>query len=241
MPSPAKLCIFGDSHIGCLKFALKDKLVTPPKDISVEFWGASGPLFRDLNHVDGKIVPTSAALPSVLVINGNGQETLDPANYDAILFMAARTRSLNIFEPELHRMQQPDGYLSNAVFEQNCADWLRSQRLYIATKDFAQNSDCKIFIAPTTFLTQGAPEAKPQYLGSKITNAEGVDRIWSTLEKIAAEDNIALLRQPPETCGDGATSKPEYNRTNVDGTTDVTHRSPDYGALILERLFQELR
>ncbi|MFC6584900.1 hypothetical protein [Sulfitobacter aestuariivivens] len=182
------------------------------------------------------MVPSDEALPSVLAVNDAGRPALDPDDFDVILFMGARIRSLNIFEPELRRFQQPEAFTSQAVFAQTCADWLRRQRFYGVARAFAKTTGCDILVAPSTFLAEGsAPQKGPEYTLAQKPNREGVDRIWTALEQAAAEDGITLIRQPPETCGDGCTSKPEYSRRAADDTIDPVHRNPAYGALILER------
>ena len=137
MPSPRKrksLCIFGDSQIGCIKLALTQKQYSTRRLIDFEFWGADGPRFRGLNLKDGKLVPRPEDLKTVQMVNGNGKDVLDPADFDVILFMGVRIRAINFFKPHLHRMQQADGYLSSAAFAQCCKDWLPRQRFYRAAK-----------------------------------------------------------------------------------------------------------
>ncbi|MCP5071976.1 MAG: hypothetical protein GY947_01610 [Rhodobacteraceae bacterium] len=242
MPSPRKrktLCIFGDSQIGCIKLALTQKLFTTRKHLDFEFWGADGPRFRGLDLVDDRLVPRPAVLKTVQMVNGNSHDVLDPADFDAILFMGVRIRTLDFFEPHLHRMQAGEP-ISEAVFQAASDDWLPRHRFYRAAKAFAAKGRAKIVLAPGSFPTLGFESLlAPEYAKARDAVADQRGTIWAQLKKTAACDGIILLPQPEETVSSGCMTKEEYGRVNVaSAELDPSHRNPQYGALLLERVVE---
>ena len=238
MPSPSKrknLCIFGDSHIGCVKNALTQKIFKSRRALDFEFWGADGPRFRGLDLEGSTIVPRAEVLETVRLVNGKGRDILDPADFDAILFMGARIRTHEFFEPHLHRMQQVDGYLSDAVFRQNCEDWLPKNRFYRAAKAMAAVGHGRIFFAPTTFLTEGF-EAQITKGCQDAVQASAGDRqkIWAELIRVAANDGIDLMPQSEETIANGCMTKRTYSNVLSNGEFDPVHRNPEYAAILLK-------
>ena len=235
--SPKKLCIFGDSHIGCMKIALTEGIFTTRHALDFEFWGADGPRFRALDLVGSTVVPRPEVLKTVLMVNGKGKEVLDPVEFDAILFMAARVRSQDLFTPLLHRMQQADGFISNAVFRQICQDWLPRNRGYRTAKAMAATKTANIFLAPTTFTTEGFEnQLSDKQRGAFSALPQDRDRIWQELTRIAADDGITLIPQPEETVVNGCMTRKEYANTLTTGGIDPVHRNPKYAALLLGKV-----
>jgi len=244
MPSPSKrktLCIFGDSHIGCMKTALTEKKFTTRRALDFEFWGADGPRFRGLDLVGTTLVPRPDVVETVLMVNGKGKAILDPADFNAILYMAARTRIQEFFPAMLHQMQQADGFMSRAVFEQTCRDWLPKHRFYRAAKAMAKTGTAKIYLAPTSFLSEGS---EAMVVGDKTgalkASPEQRQEIWDELVRVAAEDDITLIPQPEETVINGCMSRKEYAAVLSDGQVDPVHRNADYAALLLKNLVDRI-
>lgn len=241
MPSPNSrktLCVFGDSHIGCMKMALTEKKFTTQHALDFEFWGADGPRFRSLDLVGSTLVPRLDAIETVRMVNGKGKDILDPRDFEAILFMAARTRVQEFFPGLLHRMKQADGFITQAVFRQICHDWLTKHRFYRAAKAMAETGSAQIFLAPTSFLTEGADIGG--HSGALQAGSADRKKIWDELVRVAAGDGIILIPQPEETVVNGCMSRKEYAAIIADGRYDPVHRNSDYAALLFEALIAEM-
>lgn len=241
MPSANKrktICIFGNSHIACLKHALNQKLYATRKAIDFEFWGAAGKRFFKLDFVNGKIVPRNErVLSTVLAVNGMGKKVLDPSDYHAILFMGVGITPVKLFAPQLERIRTSKGVLSQAVFSHLCQDWLASHAFYRIARNIAQSSETRIFLAPSSFPCEIAARfRKGRYAGARKASIQEIDKIWLELETIAKRDGITLIRQPMETMSKGIMGSKAFCRVDVDGELSLSHNNPQYGALILKQL-----
>ncbi|GEM_PF-310617 len=238
MPLPAKplrLCVFGDSHIGCIKQAVTAGMVKDSKKVDVEFWGADGPQFRGLDLVDQTLVPRRGAKAKVELVNGRGRAVLDPKDFDAVLFVGVRIRTFEFFAPNLHLLGQPDGFLSDAVLFRACQGWLTRHRFYRAAKAFAESQSAQIFLTPCSFPTEGfrALQTAGFDLAAKATKKTR-DRFWHHLTGIAAKDGITLIPQPEKSVVGGCTTGAAFAIEDAVKLNDPVHRNPVYGAEILQ-------
>lgn len=243
MPSPAKktrLCVFGDSHIGAVKRALNDGLFDPGTSLEIEFWGADGPRFRMLDLIDGRIVPREGIEETIRTINGQGREVLDPADFDAVLFTAVRIRAVELFQPMLERSHRPDGYLSRAVFDQTCADWLRKNKYYRMAQAFAE-TDCHVLMSIASFPSERMmSQDGKDYSAIETADPAISDRIWNALVTAALDDDITLIPQPADTITANCFSRAEYDMAGAEEAEDFVHRGPLYGAMLLAAAAAEL-
>jgi hypothetical protein len=227
--------------MGCIKNALNAGLVKTRKNVEFEFWGADGPRFRELDLENGILVPRPGAVATVKLVNGQGRDVLDPGSFDAILFMSVRLRAFEFFAPHLHRMQQSGEFLSSAVLERACSDWITPRRFYLVARSFAAAGKAGIAIAPCSFPTEGFPNLlPPEYSDAVKAGKAQRAELWHRLTRIAAADRIALIPQPDATVTNGCLTHKHFAVEDAVNKNDPVHRSPGYGALILKAAIDAL-
>ena len=230
------MCLFGDSHLACLKLALNEGLVdTDGWDI--EFWGADGPRFRKLSLADGRIHARPGARDRVAQINRAGRRSIGPGDFDAVLFMGVRLRTLELFAPRLHRARQPGGHGSRAACIAEAVDWMTPKRCYRYAASFAASGQTRVLMAPATFPTQGiGPDPLTDWPMARLATAPDRAAIWADLVAVAADDGITLLPQPDRTVVDGVFTRPDHAVAGAADLGDAVHRNGVYGALLLGRV-----
>jgi len=243
MPSPSEpsLCIYGDSHLASLKLALDQGLVETG-DLKIEFWGADGPLFREIDLIDGRARPrTEAAMERVKLVNGNGRTELAPDDFSAFLFAGGRLRNHEFTAPMLCRMNDETGFLSQAVRQKALHRWLNGRRSYRIARTFAASGRCTVFFAPAPFLNEtAASEAEIAGHVDPRTTPEQRAAIWDEIEAAMAADGVRLIRQPEETVTKGALTKAEYATERARERRDAVHMNGAYGALVLRQVIDDL-
>ncbi|MFT6457038.1 hypothetical protein [Pseudophaeobacter arcticus] len=235
-----RFCVFGDSHIACVKHALDEGLLDL-KGIELEFWGAPGPQFRDLHLEEGRLVGTSAAARDSLArINPARSAALDPQDFDGFLFIGCRLRSSEFLVPLLASQPGSLGYLSQAVRDLMLPRWLEGCRWYRAAREFAKQRP--VFFSPAGFLNDGivSEDEVARTVNIEATQAER-DVIWDQIAKAMEEDKIQLIRQPEDTVTRGGLTRAAFATSLGDQGDDSVHKNGAYGALILNQALGALR
>lgn len=244
MPLPSerlRLCIFGDSHIACLRHALKGR-TQAALAAETEFWGTVGRRFRKINLQDGALVPEDETTANrFAAVNANGRRLLRPADFDAILFMGARTRVNMIFAEFLHRARHPNLFLSTGVRREIIRAHLVDQRAYGFAQAFAAQGRARIFFAPVSFPTAGI---STEFLDRCPDAAQGTAAeraaIWALFREVMAEDGITLLPQAERSVTGGCFTRAAYATRHAAERGDSTHKNGAYGRLVLGSLTRAL-
>ncbi len=235
-----RFCVFGDSHIACVKHAQDEGLVQL-EGIELEFWGAPGPQFRDLHLQDGCLVGSSQAVRDSLArINPKRSAGLAPQEFDGFLFIGCRLRITEFLVPLLQSPLGGRGYVTAAVRDLMLERWLEGCRWYRAAREFAKERP--VFFSPAGFLNDGIL-TEEEVARSINTEASETARtaLWDQIDAAMARDNIRLLRQPEETVTRGALTARAYATTLGGQADDAVHKNGAYGALILNQALTELR
>ncbi len=235
-----QFCVFGDSHIACVKHALDEDLLDL-KDVTLEFWGAPGPQFRDLHFEGGRLMARSeVARDSLAKINPARVEGLGPEDFDGFLFIGCRLRASEFLLPLLGSLPGSSGYLSSAVRRLMLSRWLEGCRWYRAAREFAKLRP--VFFSPAGFLNDGivSEDEVARTINTEATEAER-KAIWDRVALAMQQDNIHLIRQPEETVTRGGLTRAEFATTLGDQGDDSVHKNGAYGALILNQALQDLR
>lgn len=237
MPSVAeatpRLCIFGDSHIACLRTAVDQR---PPAGVEIDFWGTAGTRFRMIGLEEGVIRPADAqtARRFAAVSREGARMALDPAEFDAILFMGVRCRVQRLFAEFLHRARDPALFLSGGVKRAVIRAHLHEKWVYRIARDIAGRGCARILFAPVSFPTAGISTENldrfPQ--AGEGSNAER-DEIWALIREVMAADGIDLVPQPGRTVTGGCFTAPAYASDRAIARGDSTHRNAAYGRLVL--------
>ncbi len=242
MPSPPadkaiRICIYGDSHLGCLKQALDQGLVDP-RGYDIEFWGADGPYFRQLRLQDGVIRPDPEAEERVLLVNGRGRKFLRPGDFDVMFFMGARLRAGEFLEFLRRRMSRSNGFLSRAVVMRVARGWANRTRSYRYAGEIARSGAARVVYFPTPLPTfsgrDGATQPGPQEAGRC---GDVVALGWSSLSEVAGSDGIDFIRQPDATVTGGLRTRAEFGCAGFAEAGDLVHKNARFGAIVLEQLF----
>ncbi len=236
-----RLCIFGDSHIACLRHALKGR-TQAALAAEVEFWGTVGRRFRMIRLQDGALVPDDELTARrFAIVNVRGRRLLHPADFDAILFMGARTRVNMLFADFLHRARHPGLFLSSGVKREIIRAHLADQRAYGFARAFAAQNRARIFFAPVSFPTEGlSTEFLDRHPEAALGTAEQRAAIWSLFREVMAEDGITLLPQAERTVTQGCFTRAAYATRRAAERGDSTHKNGAYGRLVLGSLGRAL-
>ncbi len=234
-----RFCVFGDSHIACIKHAQDEGLLSLD-GVVLEYWGAPGPQFRDLHLQDARLVATTAAAQASLAkINPARSTALAPQDYDGFLFIGCRLRSSDYLVPLLRSQPGSPGYLSAAVRGLMLDRWLESCRGYRAAREFAKARP--VFFSPAGFLNEGtlSEEELAETLDSEAT-PEARAALWDEIAQAMAADGVHLLRQPEETITHGGLTRRDYATSLGAEEDDRVHKNGAYGALILNHALSQL-
>lgn len=232
------LCIFGDSHIGSLRKALKAGLIDV-RGHPVEFWGAAGPLFRQIDIKNGVVRPEGKEAAAVVAqVNEHGRLSLAAEDFDTYLFYGARLRMAEFMLPYLHILCDPHQAISQAVMRASARHFIGSCRAVRIARSFAASGKTRVFFAPAPLMTQGilevAATAMPVALYPRALEAGEADRalIWDVFDSILAADGITLIRQPDETVVNGVFTDARYAIEGAQESGDAGHKSPEFAALM---------
>lgn len=243
MPSRDRvsICVYGDSHIACIKHALDESLVTAPEG-GLEFWGASGPAFRGIHLKGGRLQPlTDEARAQVQMISETGRESLEPEDFDVFLFVGSRLRAQSYIVPMLWRLQDDAGFLSQAVRDAVLERWLTGCRSYRAARAFAATGKTRVFFSPASFLNDQVLDAKvvARSINQQATAAQRAD-LWDGVARRMDQDGVGLIAQPEETVTRGCLTRIEFASSRATELQDPVHKNGAFGALILKELFARL-
>lgn len=238
--TPRRLCIFGDSHMACVRLALNMKPQgMAPHD--VEFWGTIGRRFRYVSLKDGALVPDDDfTAKRFSVVNRLGRTSLRPDDFDVIAFTGCRTRVDGLFMEFLHRNRHPDLFVSSGVRRAIIAGHLRGLYPYQFAMDFARQGKARILFQPVSFQLAGHPHPVLDQFPDAV-HGTGPERaaIWALVRDVMAEDGITLLAQPDNTVTEGCFTKDIY-ATRFAAKGDSTHKNRDYGRFVLRQIKAEL-
>lgn len=240
MPSPPEtLCIFGDSHIGSVRRALDAGLVRLD-GYEVEFWGAAGPLFRQIDIKNGVVRPIGQeAAEAVAMVNAKGRTSLAPSDFDCFVFYGARLRSAEFMLPYLHYMRDPHRAVSHDVMQAAAAQFLVSCRAVRIARSFAASGKARVYFAPAPLMTDGVLDQTAPgmplalYPCAAAATAEDRAQIWGMFTRILASDGITLIAQPDETVVNGAFTDARFAIDGAQASGDAGHKSPEFAALML--------
>lgn len=235
------ICVFGDSHIACVKRAVDDGRVDIPAD-RLEFWGASGPDFRGIHLRGGRLKPmTEEARAQVQMISSSGRDSLGAGDFDAFLFVGSRLRSHSYIVPMLWRARDEAGYLSQAVRDAVLDRWLTGCRAYRAARAFAATGKSRVFFSPASFMNDQIMDEKTiaRTINQEASASARAD-LWNGVAQRMGRDGVTLIAQPEQTVTRGCLTKIDYASERAVEMRDPVHKNGAYGALILEQLFLQL-
>lgn len=243
MPLPSdrpRLCVIGDSHLGSLRRAVDMGLVRF-HGCHVEFWGAAGPQFRQIEMVRGVIRARGDAREMVRRVNGNGREAIHPGDFDCFLFYGARLRVGEFFGPYLHRQHSGAGWQSRAALGAAARVFLRSTRACRIAAELSR-SGARVWFAPAPLPTAqvidhtAAGRIFAAYPRAADATPGDRARLWDVLIAEAAAEGIELIRQPDDTVVEGILTDARFACDGAAESGDAGHKSPWFAAAMLGNL-----
>ncbi len=243
MPSrPKRLCVFGDSHFACVKSAF-DRGLTDSEGVDVEFWGNIGKQFRFLTWRNNRVEPMDDFTERRFAkTNVKGRTVLEAQDFDMILFQGCRIDLYRIFPELLHRRRTPSARLSSGVERRYVRDFLMRLPPYHFARNFAAQGAARIVLSPTSFDTDGPHATIPQkFTAADAATQEDRTAIWAVVADILQEDGIGLLPQPDDTVVNGYRTHTDFAVKDHEARGDVTHKNPEFGALVLNAAVALLR
>ena len=233
-----RLCIFGDSHISSVRRAL-DGGVLDLSEFDVEFWGATGPLFREFRIRKGKMAAKGEALAMAQKINGQGRSKLGADEFDVIVFYGARVRAADFLAPMLDWQHGKGGWMSRAALDAAAQFFLHETRAYRHAVAMAAERKARIVYVPTALPTMDVVDLTQrglildQFPKAVLGTAEDRARILGALSSVAARQGVTLLRQPEQTIVNGCCTDARYAAEMAVENADYSHKSAEYAAEIL--------
>ena len=232
-----RICFFGDSHLASVKQALDGGLLRLDP-AAVEFWGATGPDFRQLTMEGGRIRAAGKAAEAVAMINGHGRESLGHEDFELFIFYGARLRPIEFMGPYLHRACDGEAFESEAALRAAAEAWLIMTRAFRFAQVFGR-AGARVIYVPGPLPTEGIKDytIKDRVLQSWPRAAEaGADaraRLWRAMGDVAAQSGVHLLAQPEETVMKGCFTDRKFAVAGAEESGDSGHKSPDYAALLV--------
>ncbi len=237
-PRSGEICVFGDSHLGAVKRAWDGKMIDTDGR-QLRFWGADGPSFRALRWRRGRIRPDSEVIDLVLRISG-GLESLGPEDFESYIFYGARLRAHEFFRAVLQHESRPEGHISSAQMQALLTRWLESIRAWRLAREFAR-AGARVVFVPTAFPTAGILEAEMERERLAVpSSAAQRARLWGLLCEAARENGFVLLAQPDDSVTDCTLTRREYAAPNAVESGDWVHKSPQYGARMVQEAIAAL-
>lgn len=230
-----RVVLFGDSHLAAVRNGLNALAV--PDGIELEFWGTAGHRFRHISWKEDKIVPDDASTAAAFArFNRNGMTELDPALFDAVVFVGARIRPGPVLPDLLNNLAHPARHLTRDYMRHVLADHFRAYNTYRMARDMAQTGKTRVLMAPVSLETEGKSGRPRRFTVARRATDAHVAILWDLTRQILAEDGITFIPQPLASITKGYYTKAEYG---VEGK-DSAHKNPEYGALVLREVLSAL-
>lgn len=248
MPLPAeqfRICVYGDSHLGSVRLAQDAGLISWPDGAEVEFWGATGPWFRQIRWADGAIRATGDALQRVTQINDKRRDHLKPDDFDLFIFYGARLRVAQYMAPMHDWFLDKGTWPSAAVMQKSAAHYLNCVRSFRIAREIARAGGLALCL-PAPFPTDGVVDLSKKnffldnHPRATDARAESLQVLWGFLIKAAAADGVKLIPQPAGTITRGMLTKGEFACDDAIATKDAGHKRPDFAALWINDVLKTL-
>lgn len=230
-----KVILFGDSHLAALKSGLPQ--VKVPKDIGLSFWGTPGNRFRRISWSEGAILPDDDKTAEAFArFSEEGLTRLDPAEFDAVVFVGVRIRPGVVVPDLLNHLAHPARHLTRDYMRLVLAEHYLKHTTYQIAREMAAAGKTRVLMAMVSLETHGKAPQPRAYKVARGAAADDLGLIWQLTAEILAEDGITYVPQPLETVVEGYYTDARFG---VEGE-DAVHKNADYGALMLKEIFRAL-
>lgn len=231
MPSGNSLCLFGDSHLACIRQAL-DTMKNPP---DIALWGVAGNRFKQIALRDGTLsAADEETAQKIAEVAGPERPRLDPSDFDVVFFLSARVRAHRIFYELLSRPGRANGHLSAAMMRAFVAEQLRQHSGYQWAKAFAEAGAAEIVFMPAPLETDGIAQVDVRFAPAFEAGQPEREAVWSLIADVMDADGIVLAPQPEATLTKGCLTRAEFAADGAAEAQDPAHKNAAFGALVLK-------
>ena len=227
--------------MGSLRQADGDGLVAWPAGSEVEYWGATGPKFRNIRWQGGALRASGTALADVHKINVAKREVIAPGDFDILVFYGSRLRVAEFMLRMSDWRYRTGSWPSQAVLTAAAEKFTSSVRSFHTCAHFAQ-ARTPVYFVPSPLYTDGIvnmmARGAPLHQFPKAIEAQKEDRdiLWSTLQTLARSRGFEVVRQPEDTIANGVFTKTEYACEGAADSGDFGHKSPAFAARWMQEL-----
>ena len=232
-----KLCVLGNSHIACLKFAWQ-RLQTDYPGVHLTFFGAHHLNFYSTQYVDGCILPTSENVLSSFELTSGGQSTIRLGDYDLFWIHGLSLDLLGFYN---HYFLQRCFY-SNQVLSMNFRNILDYYPGLHVLEMLVPNTTRSIFFSHKPFRTGPVYERETDAAEYELL----VQRFREDLRQIGA----SFIEQPVESMSMRGCTKEEFAKNSMrlamtageqafHEEGEINHMNDQFGILLLKKLFQQ--
>ena len=221
-----KICVIGNSHVGCLKLGW-DLVRAEFPGVALTFFAARGRMMRGLEVDDGKLVARNAELKSHMAFTSGGVHEILPQDYDGFVMYGLAL--------SLPRLQSG---VSMALRRAAAADFLRNTLMFNSFAKLRSVTDKMIWVGPAPMETAHGDRYDHPMLGYPSLIAD--------LQSILDDPMATVLGQPQDTVLPTLTTLPQFGggalrlptpkvvAANVAVAPDDTkHMNAEFGALWL--------
>jgi len=232
-----KVMLFGDSHLAAVRRGVNSIPSDQLEGVDLHFWGTPGNRFRHIDWQDGKIVPVDETTANAFArFSGEDLRELDPALYDAVVFVGARIRPGAVIPDLLNHIADPVRYLTRAYIKAVFTAHFHSLSTYRIACEMAAEARTRVFLAPISLAThRPGPLPRSHAIARKASRAD-VDLLWLVMREIMAEAGIGAILQPVESVVAGYMTEERYGLA----VGDDVHKNADFGTLILSEILRRV-
>jgi hypothetical protein len=216
-----QVCVIGNSHSACFKLAWDSLNVRYP-DIALTFFAHRGQRIGALAPRNGKLVPTSERLKTVMQHTSGGHSAIDFRDFDVVLIVGTACA---------YPLTQ--GHFSFAVARQTLLDVIPNSVAFDLIKKIRQISDIPVFVAHQPLLRHMGEPSDEIDLGPYRKLVKFLN------DEFMQDMGAVVLKQPAQTITDYFFTRPEFAVGSK--RLDIGIDSPDADLLADSRTHMNVR
>lgn len=250
-----RVCLIGNSHIGCLKLGWDDIRLRYP-DVELTCFGAVAGTIRELEVSEGCLVTSNETVLANFRLTSGGETVIRPENYDVFLLSGLRLSVITAlklaleYRPDTIAGFDTDHVVSEELFELTLTQLYRQTAAAKIARTLRSVTDKRIVVIPQPMPSERfAHRLRGEY--AAMFRGSAGERI-AALARAAAEaaigDLAEIVWQPPSLIVHGAFTPHEYSEGSKRFISMTEHREDDFkhmnakfGAIVLSGVLNGLR
>ena len=190
-----KICVMGNSHVGCLKRGW-DAIKEDYPEHEITFFAQRSDGLDGLIAHDGKLIPNNEKLAKALEFTSGGKKEIDPTEHDVFVIYGAGAKTSFITD---------NHFYSRAVVERSLNDLVANTLSFNLLKRLRTLTNKPVFIGhlPLVPAMKVSADAAPS---DYVARVELINEV--TYRPLRAE----LVRQPLSTIVNGNNTHPDFSK-----------------------------